>query len=75
MALIAKEAFGNKSGARDLRRVIRRQVEDPICTLLVEQVNGQVALVKAMIKTERLRLYRHKETERKRAGKDPALSC
>lgn len=48
LALIAKEAYGNKSGARDLRRVIRRQVEDPICTLLVEQIDGQVALIKAI---------------------------
>ncbi len=48
LSLIAKKAYGNKSGARDLRRVIRREVEDPICTLLVEQVNGQVALVKVI---------------------------
>ena len=48
LSLIAKEAYGNKSGARDLRRVIRRQVEDPICTLLVEQIDGQVALIKAI---------------------------
>ncbi len=48
LALIAKKAYGNKSGARDLRRVIRREVEDPICMLLVEQVNGQIALVKVL---------------------------
>lgn len=56
LALIAKEAYGNKSGARDLRRVIRRQVEDPICTLLVEQVNGQVALVKAIDKDGKIEI-------------------
>ena len=36
-ALIAKKAFADKSsGARSLRRVIRREVEDPIAMLLVE---------------------------------------
>ncbi len=37
-------------------RVIRRQVEDPICTLLVEQVNGQVALVKAIDKDGKIEI-------------------
>ncbi len=50
LTLIAKKAYGNKSGARDLRRVIRREVEDPICMLLVEKIDGQVALVKAVDK-------------------------
>ena len=56
LALIAKEAYGNKSGARDLRRVIRRQVEDPICTLLVEQIDGQVALIKAIDKDGKIEI-------------------
>ena len=54
--MIAKEAYGNKSGARDLRRVIRRQVEDPICTLLVEQIDGQVALIKAIDKDGKIEI-------------------
>ena len=33
---IAEQAFGEKSGARDLRRVIRKNVEDKICNMLVE---------------------------------------
>ena len=56
LALIAKEAYGNKSGARDLRRVIRSQVEDPICTLLVEQIDGQVALIKAIDKDGKIEI-------------------
>ncbi len=32
---IADKAYGQKSGARDLRRVIRKSVEDRICSLLV----------------------------------------
>ncbi len=29
-------AFGNRSGARDLRRVIRKEVEDKICNMLLD---------------------------------------
>lgn len=33
---MAEKAHGHKGGARDLRKVIRKEVEDPICTQLVE---------------------------------------
>ncbi len=36
LAVIAGKAFGNKSGARDLRRVIRKEVEDVICSALID---------------------------------------
>ena len=31
---IAKEAFGHKSGARDIRKLIRQKIEDPVCVML-----------------------------------------
>ncbi len=37
LAVIAEKAYGKKGGARDLRKVIRQEVEDPLCTMLVEQ--------------------------------------
>ena len=56
----AAEAYGHKSGARDLRAVLRRRVEDPICALLAgcpeqppalihaqTQENGEIVLVTA----------------------------
>ena len=56
----AAEAYGHKSGARDLRAVLRRRVEDPICALLAgcpeqppalihaqTQENGEIVLVSA----------------------------
>jgi ATP-dependent Clp protease ATP-binding subunit ClpA len=36
LGVIAGKAYGNKSGARDLRRVIRKEVEDKICNMLIE---------------------------------------
>ncbi len=37
---IAEKSHGKKSGARDLVRVIRRDVEDKICNLLVEHADA-----------------------------------
>ena len=57
LRLAAAEAYGHKSGARDLRNVLRRRVEDPICTLLAgcpeqppalihaEEKDGEIVLV------------------------------
>ena len=59
LRLAATEAYGHKSGARDLRNVLRRRVEDPICTLLAgcpeqppalihaEEKDGEIVLVTA----------------------------
>jgi len=45
LAAIAAKAYGNRSGARDLRRVIRKEVEDPLALLLVENPDAPPALV------------------------------
>jgi len=37
LELIAEKAFGKKGGARDLRRVIRKEIEDAICNILVDR--------------------------------------
>ncbi len=47
LTLIAEEAYGHKSGARDIRNVIRRRVEDPICTLLAGCLENPPALMSA----------------------------
>jgi len=36
LRLIAKRAYGKAGGARDIRRVIRQEVEDEICNILIE---------------------------------------
>ena len=56
-ALIAKKAFADKSsGARSLRRVIRREVEDPLAMLLVERGEDMPGAVKVLAKEDRLEL-------------------
>ncbi len=54
---IADKSFGNASGARDIRKIIRREIEDRVCTILVEnpekvinaisvtEENGEVSVV------------------------------
>ncbi|MDD2955872.1 MAG: ATP-dependent Clp protease ATP-binding subunit [Oscillospiraceae bacterium] len=49
LQLIAQKAFGKKSGARDLRRVIRREVEDPICERLALGADDGITRIKAAV--------------------------
>ena len=42
---IAAEAFGGHSGAREVRRVIRRRVEDPVTTLLIDRAEQPPELI------------------------------
>jgi len=41
LTAIADKAFGNKSGARDLRRVIRKDIEDDICSTLIDNPDNE----------------------------------
>ena len=43
LRLLAHKAHGKQGGARDLRRLIRKEVEDRICSLLVERYEKQPA--------------------------------
>ena len=41
-AILAQKAFGGKRGARDLRNLIRRRVEDQVASLMVERCDDPV---------------------------------
>ncbi|HWP51623.1 MAG TPA: ATP-dependent Clp protease ATP-binding subunit [Clostridia bacterium] len=56
LELIAQCAFGQKAGARDIRRVIRREVEDPLTCLIVDAGENVPALVSVTVKDEKLTL-------------------
>lgn len=55
-AYIAHKAYGKKSGARDLRTVIRREVEDAISLKLVNDPDNMPALMKLTAKDDALKL-------------------
>ena len=42
---LANKAFGGKSGARDLRNLIRREVEDKIASAIVNSRSGEIAAI------------------------------
>lgn len=44
-ALIAKKAYGKKLGGRDIRKVIREEVEDPLAKIMVEKGESGIKLV------------------------------
>ena len=53
-ALLAKEAEKGNKGARDLRNVIRRQIEDKITTAIVESFETKLTKVSFKVKEEKL---------------------
>ncbi|WP_368233750.1 ATP-dependent Clp protease ATP-binding subunit [Anaerotruncus rubiinfantis] len=56
LAYIAHKAYGKKSGARDLRTVIRKEVEDVISLRLVENIDNPPALMKLSTSGDKLDL-------------------
>jgi ATP-dependent Clp protease ATP-binding subunit ClpA len=56
LAFIAKNAHGGKRGARDLRNYIRRNVEDKIASIIVENCDKIVKSISVDIKDEKIDL-------------------
>ena len=55
-AYIAHKAFGHESGARDIRRVIRREVEDQLSTLVIDTMENPPAGVQLTAAQDQLQL-------------------
>jgi len=45
LKLLAEQAVGGKRGARDLRAVVRRQIEDKIASLIVKNTGEPISLI------------------------------
>ncbi len=52
---IAHKAFGNKSGARDIRKITRKEIEDEICMILLQSENYP-AKVSVTVENDSLKL-------------------
>ena len=52
--LIAAESFSAKYGARNMRRYIQRNVEDPIAEAIVSDITGKITRVDVSVKDNRL---------------------
>jgi len=53
-AYAAKKAFGGKYGGRDIRRVIRDEIEDATATLIVEKGESGLSAVNISVKDEKI---------------------
>lgn len=53
---LAEKSIGGKSGARDLRNNIRREVEDKIASLIVEKGEGAISGISIDVKSGKLEL-------------------
>ena len=58
--LLAKHADGGKYGARDLRNVIRRECEDRIAEILVENAESMPATIRITAKNDRIEIVPRK---------------
>ena len=52
LAMIAEMSFGKKFGARDIRRVIRKEVEDKIASLIIDDPESEIAGIQLTAKKE-----------------------
>ena len=57
LSIIAEKAFGKESGARDLRRVIRREVEDNIANILLDNPDNPPSVIELGEKGGELHLF------------------
>ena len=56
LSWLADHAIGGKSGARDLRNLIRKKVEDQIAALLVTHYDQQVTGIVLTVENDELKL-------------------
>ena len=56
LAWLADHAFGGKSGARDLRNLIRKKIEDQIAALLVTHYDQQVTGIAITVENNEIKL-------------------
>ena len=54
--LLAEKAYGGKSGARDLRNLIRKEVEDKIASAIVESRANSISAIKVTAKDSEIKL-------------------
>ena len=62
---LAREGFSEEYGARELRRLIKRQIEDPLTDLILQECLGDGAVVRVRVRHGRteLELVRRASTE------------
>lgn len=56
VSFIAKKAYGDKNGARAIRRTVRKEIEDKICLAIVEHNANNLNKISASIENETVKI-------------------
>jgi ATP-dependent Clp protease ATP-binding subunit ClpA len=57
VALLTEKSFSRTYGARNLRRTIQTELEDPMATRIIESYDNPVTQVKATVENGEVKLY------------------
>ena len=57
LQLLTKKSFSRVYGARNLRRTIQKELEDPMATKIIDSYEHPVSQVKATVEEEKVQLY------------------
>ncbi len=53
---LAKKSHGGQRGARDLRNLIRKEIEDGIANIIIDSIDSEVSAIAAEISEEKIKL-------------------
>ena len=54
---LVKKAYSVTYGARNLRRVIQKELEDPMATRIIDSYENPITQIKATVEEEQIKLY------------------
>ena len=54
---LTRKSYSLTYGARNLRRTIQKEVEDPMATRIIDSYESPITQVKATVEDEKVRLY------------------
>ena len=57
VTFLTKKSFSRTYGARNLRRTIQKELEDPMATKIIDSYEHPVSQVKATVEDEAVKLY------------------
>ena len=57
MAFLTHKSFSRTYGARNLRRTIQKELEDPMATRIIDSYESPITQVKATVEDEAVKLY------------------
>ena len=56
-AFLTEKSFSRTYGARNLRRTIQKEVEDPMATRIIDSYENPISRVKATVEEDAIKLY------------------